>query len=212
MTKGKGNQQREKETASEKGQDSPQPSTMASGQSSQQTELSRRAAGMTRPLTNPFSLMRRFGEDMEQLFEDFGFGRLMPRGFDQIAAWTPQVEVLQRGDQLVIRADLPGINKDNVKVELRDDSVILRGERQEQHKEEREGFFRTERSYGSFYREIPLPQDVDTSKATATFRDGVLEISMPSSQGRVRGRQLEIKDSQAEERPGQLTRAAGAGR
>jgi HSP20 family protein len=156
--------------------------------------------------------MRRFGEDMEQLLDEFGFGRAMPRGFDQIAAWAPQVEVLQRDNQLIIRADLPGINRDNVKVELRDDSVVLRGERQEERKEEHEGFYRTERSYGSFYREIPLPQGVDTSKATATFRDGVLEITMPAVQGEARVRQLEIKDSQTEEQPKQQRHAAGAGR
>jgi len=163
-------------------------------------------------LFNPFSLMRRFGEDMEQLFDEFGFGRLAPRGFDQMAAWTPQVEVRQRDKEFVVRADLPGINKDNVKVELRDDSIVLRGERQEERKEEREGFLRTERSYGSFYREIPLPPGVDTSKATATFRDGVLEITMPSSEGEGRVRQLEIEDAKTEEQPKQQRHAAGAGR
>jgi HSP20 family protein len=156
--------------------------------------------------------MRRFGEDMEQLFDDFGSGRLAPRRFDQMAAWTPQVEVLQRDKEFVIRADLPGINKDNVKVELRDDSIVLSGERQEERKEEREGFLRTERSYGSFYREIPLPPNVDTSQATATFRDGVLEITMPSSEGEGRMRQLEIKDAKAEEQPKQQRHAAVAGR
>ncbi|HEY7786071.1 MAG TPA: Hsp20/alpha crystallin family protein, partial [Pyrinomonadaceae bacterium] len=80
------------------------------------------------------------------------------------------------------------------------------------HKEEREGLFRSERSYGSFYRQLPLPAGVDTSKATATFRDGVLEITMPSSQGEARGRQLEIKDSQTEEQPKQMGKAAGASR
>jgi HSP20 family protein len=149
---------------------------------------------------------------MEQLFDEFGFRRLAPRGFDQVAAWMPQVEVLQRDKEFVIRAELPGINKDNVKVELRDDSIVLSGERQEERKEEREGVLRTERSYGSFYREIPLPSDVDTSKATATFRDGVLEITMPSSEGEGRRRQLEIKDAKTEEQPKQQRHAAGAGR
>jgi len=191
------------------------------GESGQQTAVAQSGnnpqPGMSRRsgvpgLFNPFSLMRRFGEDMEQLFDEFGFGRLAPRGLNQMAAWTPQVEVLQRDNELVIRAELPGINRDNVKVELRDDSVVLRGERQEERKEEHEGFYRTERSYGSFYREIPLPQGVDTSKATATFRDGVLEITMPSSKGEARVRQLEIKDSQTEEQPKQQRHAAGAGR
>ena len=191
------------------------------GESGQQTAVAQSRnnpqAGMSRRsgvpgLFNPFSLMRRFSEDMEQLFDEFGFGRLAPRGFDQLAAWTPQVEVLQRDKELVIRAELPGINKDNVKVELRDDSIVLSGERQEERKEEREGFLRTERSYGSFYRELPLPPGVDTSKATATFRDGVLEITMPSSEVEGRVRQLEIKDAKTEEQPKQQRHAAGAGR
>lgn len=205
MAKSKGNQQQGKQTAqTENKRESTQQNAVAKT-GNQQTGLSRRAT-----IANPFSLMRRFSEDMEQLFDEFGFGRFTPRGFDEIAAWTPQVEVRQGDGQLVIRADLPGINKDNVKVELRDDAVVLQGERQEEHKEEREGFFSTERSYGSFYREIPLPKDVDTSKAEATFRDGVLEITMPSAQGETQGRQLEIKDSVEQAKP--QTRAAGAGR
>jgi HSP20 family protein len=209
MAKNKGNQQQGKSTAqTESNRESGQQTAISQPRQNQQTGMSRPTGGQF----NPFSLMRRFGEDMEQIFDEFGFGRLMPRNFDQMAAWSPQVEVLQRDDQLVIRADLPGLNKDNVNVELRDDAVVIRGERQEEHKEEREGLFRTERSYGRFYRQIPLPEGVDTSKATATFRDGVLEITMPSSQGEARGRQLEIKDSQTEEQPKQMGKAAGASR
>ena len=208
MAKNKSNQQQGKQTAQiEHKRESTEQNAVAQTGTNQQTGLSRRAT-----IANPFSLMRRFGQDMEQLFDEFGFGRFTPRGFDQIAAWTPQVEVLQRDNQLVIRADLPGINKDNVKIELRDDSVVLRGERHEEHKEEHEEFFSTERTYGSFYREIPLPQNVDTSKAEATFRDGVLEITMPAAQSETQGRQLEIKDSHAAEQAKPQTHAAGAGR
>lgn len=208
MAKSKGNQQQEKQTASENRQESGQQTRS----SNRQTGLSRHTGGAPGGFPNPFSLMRRFGEDMEQLFDEFGFGRLMPRSFGEVAAWTPQVEVFQRDDELIIRADLPGINKDNVKVELRDDSVILHGERQEERKEEREGFYRTERSYGSFYREIPLPAGVDTSKATANFRDGVLEITMPAEHDQARGRQLEIQDSVPAEQSKQKAQAAGASR
>jgi HSP20 family protein len=155
--------------------------------------------------------MRRFGEGMEQLFAEFAGGGLMPRNFGEIANWTPQIEVFQRDRQLVIRADLPGLSKNDVQVELRDDSVIIRGERQEERKEERQGFYRTERTYGSFYRVIPLPGGVDTTKATANFRDGVLEITMPAEEGEPRGRQLQIQDSQPEQGK-QRAQAAGASR
>ena len=211
MAKNKDDKQHGDATAQPRNrEESGQQTALAQSRNNPQPGMSRRS-GVSGPF-NPFSLMRRFGEDMEQLFDEFGFGRLAPRGFDQMAAWTPQVEVLQRDKEFVIRADLPGINKDNVKVELRDDSIVLSGERQEERKEEREGFLRTERSYGSFYREIPLPSGVDTSNATATFRDGVLEITIPTSEGEGRVRQLEISDAKTEEQPKQQRHAAVAGR
>jgi HSP20 family protein len=167
--------------------------------------------GFISPFMSPFSFMRRFGEGMEQLFNDFGSSGMMPRGMGELADWMPQIEIFQREGQLVIRADLPGINKDDVRVEVRDDAVLLQGERQEEHREEREGFYTTEVTYGRFYREIPLPGGVDANKANAAFRDGVLEISMPMERGETRGRQLEIHDSRSGEQR-QQARAAGAGR
>lgn len=179
---------------------------------STQTALSQRQQSMPGLITSPFSFMRRFGEGMEQLFADFGVGGLMPRGFNELAAWTPQIEMFERENQLVIRADLPGLKKDDVQIELRDDSVVIQGERQEERKEEREGFYSTERTYGRFYREIPLPEGADTNQATATFRDGVLEIAIPRAEGETRGRQLEIQDAQSAEQHKPQSRAAGAGR
>lgn len=179
---------------------------------STQTALSQRQQSMPGLITSPFSFMRRFGEGMEQLFADFGVGGLMPRGFNELAAWAPQIELFERDNQLVIRADLPGLNKDDVQIELRDDSVVIQGERQEERKEEREGFYSTERTYGRFYREIPLPEGADTDEATATFRDGVLEITIPRGEGETRGRQLEIQDAQSAEQRKPQSRAAGASR
>ena len=179
---------------------------------STQTALSPRPQSMPGLITSPFSFMRRFGEGMEQLFADFGVGGLMPGGFNELAAWTPQIELFERENQLVIRADLPGLKKDDVQIELRDDSVVIRGERQEERQEEREGFYTTERTYGRFYREIPLPEGADTDEATATFRDGVLEITIPREEGETRGRQLEIQDAQSAEQRKPQSRAAGAGR
>lgn len=180
----------------------------------QQTGLSRRRQQpMPNMLANPFGFMRRFGEGMEQLFDDVGFGGLMPRGFDQMSQWTPQIEMFEREGQLHIRADLPGMNKDDVQIDVEDDAVLLRGERREERREEREGMYRREVSYGSFYREIPLPSNVDAENASANFRDGVLEITMPMRQSEGRGRRLEIQESQSEpqQQPKQRSQAAGAG-
>jgi HSP20 family protein len=203
MAKAKANRKTKKQATTNEAK-SEQGTQMRTGngktQKAQATALSRRDQSMPAVLNSPFSFLRRFGEDMEQLFEEFGFGGLMPRGMaqglNQIAGWTPQVEIFRRDGQLVIRADLPGVDKDNVQIELRDDSVVIRGERQEEHEEKREGFYRSERAYGSFYREIPLPQGVNTENATANFRDGVLEITMPARQGESQSRQLKIEDAQ----------------
>ena len=222
MAKAKGKSETKKQATASKAKSEQQGTAMRTGngktQQSQATELSRRDQTMPAVLTSPFSFLRRFGEDMEQLFEEFGFGGLMPRGMtqglNQIAGWTPPVEMFQRDGQLVVRADLPGIDKDNVQVELRDDSVVIRGERQEEHEEKGEGFYRSERAYGSFYREIPLPQGVKTENANANFRDGVLEITMPARQGESKSRQLKIEDAQAgrQEQAKTHAHAAGAGR
>ena len=174
--------------------------------SGQQTGLARRENFAPSAWASPFSFMRRFGEDMDKLFEDFGFGG---PGLARMADWSPQVEVTERDGQLIVRADLPGLSKDDVQVELTDDAILIRGQRKQEREEKREGYYRSERSYGSFYRLIPLPKGVKTENATATFRDGVLEITMPAPQGEALGRQLQIQDAQAGAQP--QARAQGAG-
>lgn len=134
----------------------------------------------------PFSLMRMM-DDMDRLFEDFGFGRtglgLFP-SLDRAAlarsAWAPQVETFRRGDKLVIRADLPGLKRDDVNVDVEDGVLRITGERKDEHEEERDGYYRTERSYGQFYRAIPLPEGMDTDQVDASFKDGVLEVTLPA--------------------------------
>jgi HSP20 family molecular chaperone IbpA len=110
--------------------------------------------------------------------------------------WSPQIESFQRGDQFVVRADLPGMKKDDMNIEISDDSVIIRGERREEHEEDREGYYRSERSYGSFYRAVPLPEGAITESAKADFNNGVLEISVQAPPREVsRRRRIEIGES-----------------
>ena len=152
---------------------------------------------------NPFQLMRRFTQNMERLFEDFG-GFSFPNFFSTDFApfrmeldkgeWMPQIEVIQNNGQFTVRADLPGLTKDDVKVEITDDFLTLSGERKEEKEEKREGFYRSERSYGSFYRQIALPQGAQTENAAATFVNGVLEITIPAPKLEPSIRKLEIKE------------------
>lgn len=100
------------------------------------------------------------------------------------AFWAPQVEVFERGENLVIRADLPGLSREDVDVEVEDDALIIRGHRHNEFEDQREGYYRSERGYGSFYRVIPLPDGVDAEKCNATFRDGVLEVTLPRPEQR----------------------------
>jgi HSP20 family protein len=161
-----------------------------------------------RPVASPFAFMRRFAEEMDQLFEDFGIEsrfhlpRLFTRGRELVrrdtglipAMWSPRVDVVERNGMYVVRADLPGLAKDDVKVEITDEMIVIQGERKTEKKEEVGGYTYSECSYGNFYRAIPLPVGCDTTKATAEFTNGVLEIVVPSPRPiEPKKRRLEVK-------------------
>ena len=173
-------------------------------------ELASRLAG------TPFAFMKRFGEEMDRLFEDFdlGGGWLAPvfKGQFGDGLWSPQIEMLERNGELVVRADLPGLTKDDVKVELTDNAITIEGERKSEHEEKGEGYYRTERSYGSFYRQIPLPEGVSANDAKATFNNGVLEVTLKAPERESRSRRLEISQGASEQGTEQSrSRAQGSG-
>lgn len=142
---------------------------------------------------SPFTLMRQFMQDLDELFDAFSGRR--PSGQPE-AAWLPAVEVAERNGQLVVRADVPGLSKDQIKVEVEDGQLIISGERKQEHEEKGEGFLRSERTYGSFYRAIPLPEGVDPEQAKATFTNGVLEITMPAPH-RMPAKRIEVQEEAA---------------
>jgi HSP20 family protein len=155
--------------------------------------------------STPFSFMRRFATDMENLFEEFQgfrfpslFGReFFPftREFEYVS-WVPEIEVLQKNGEFIVRADLPGLKKENVKVEITEGVLTLSGERKEEKEEKHEGYYRSERSYGGFYRQIPLPEGTKTDTAKAEFNDGVLEVTMQAPAREPQKRLLEIKQGE----------------
>ncbi len=133
---------------------------------------------------NPFALMRQFSMDFDRLFGDVpGYGPS-----------TPQIEVFERGEQFVVRADLPGLDKNDVAVELADNMLTISGERRDEHVETRHGVRVSERQYGHFVRRVPLPDGISGEDARATFQNGVLEITMPTPSGHQRGRRIDIED------------------
>lgn len=158
---------------------------------------------------NPFGMMRRFAKEMETLFDDFPgfrFPGLFSNNFSPLQTefekveWVPQVEVIQKNGQFTLRADLPGMTRDDVKVEVTDSVLAISGERKEEKEEKGEGFYRSERNFGSFYRQIPLPEGAKTEKAEATFKNGVLEVTMPALKVEPAPRKLEVKDAPAEKK------------
>jgi HSP20 family protein len=186
----------------------------AEKQTEKQGELERTAPIARRDpflaLGNPFRMYQQFADEMDRVFDDFGFGRRwltprlgrrwLPSSFrdegGEWEAWTPTIDVFQRDNELVVRADLPGLKKDDVTVDVTEDSITIRGERKREHEEKREGVYRSERSYGSFARVIPLPEGTITDQAKAGFENGVLEITMPAPPEQVtRGRRLEITEA-----------------
>jgi HSP20 family protein len=133
---------------------------------------------------NPFALMRQFTEEMDRTF-----GQL-PNGN---GAWRPAIEVKQEKDKLTVKAELPGIKKEDVKVNISDGALTLEGERKLEKEEKREGYVHSERSYGKFLRSIALPEGAKTDQAAAQFKDGVLEITIPVPEAKETGRQIPIK-------------------
>jgi len=111
--------------------------------------------------------------------------RIMDRFFesDRITEgmWLPEVDVSETPDEVVVKADVPGINEKDLSVTLSSDNLIIKGERKEEKEEKGKHFHRVERSYGSFQRSITLPVAVDTSKVNATYTNGVLEVHLPKT-------------------------------
>lgn len=144
---------------------------------------------------SPFELMRRFAEEMDRNF--WGWERVPAGGVPaEEIAWTPSVEVRQSGNNLVVSADLPGLSEKDVKVEATEDGLVIQGERTQEKTEEEGGLRRSERSYGRFYRLIPLPEGAKIDEAKATFNNGVLEVTIPVPESQQKRRQIPISAGQ----------------
>ena len=190
-----------------------QPGSQGWQRSSDNALATRRGSSAVSPYwgygSGPFSTMRRITEEMDRLFDSFGFGHsFLPSEFGQgalsygesqgaVALWAPHVDVVERDGKLLISADLPGVKKEDVKVEINQDAVTIQGQRHQERTSSDRGYYQSERSYGSFYRSIPLPEGANTENASATFRDGVLQIEVQAPSQQARGRTLEIKDAGA---------------
>ena len=143
---------------------------------------------------SPFSMMRRMTEEMDRAFDRALTGNLSGwRSSGGESMWAPVVDVRERNNMIEVSAELPGLTKDDVKVECTEDGISIQGERKREQESHEGGIHRTERSYGRFYRHIPLPEGCETDKAKAEFKNGMLQVQVPfSAQKQQKTKQIPI--------------------
>jgi HSP20 family protein len=136
---------------------------------------------------NPFAFMKEFAEEMNRNLAGLPFTET------EMREWTPAVEYKRQNGNLVVSAELPGLKKEEVTVEITPDALVLKGERKREKEEEKEGIYRSERAYGRFYRYVPLPEGVNVEHAEAKIAEGVLTVTVPVPEPKENRRKLEVK-------------------
>ena len=140
-----------------------------------------------------WSMARRPGRDP---FDEF-FGRFFedwfsPRASGEVRGWAPAIDMVDRKDEIVLRADLPGLERNDVDVSVENGVLTIRGERRGEEQAHEDDYYCCERWAGSFTRSMTLPQGADANQIKATFKNGVLEVHIPKTAQAV-GRKIEIK-------------------
>jgi len=134
---------------------------------------------------SPFAMMREFTDEMDRVF----------RGTAPLKAWTPTVDINKVNGNVLVTAELPGLKKEEVKVTLTENALVIEGERKREHTEEKEGYHRYERSYGNFYRAIPLPEGFKADQTKAELTEGVLKITIPVAEEKKNVREVKVEEA-----------------
>lgn len=128
-------------------------------------------------IAEPFHWFDRMRDEFERLFETNTLRvPLVPRGE---TSWMPALEVFEKNGEFHVNAELPGLKKEDVRLEVTPEGLTVSGERKAEKTVEGDGYYRSERAYGEFCRFVPIPEGADLDKLTARFKDGILEIVMP---------------------------------
>lgn len=139
-------------------------------------------------MRSPFRELSRLEREMEDAFGRLPAGRLG----DWERGWTPAVDMVDHDDEIVLRADLPGLDEKDIEVRVHDHVLTIQGERKEETEEKKEDYYYSERSYGAFARTLSLPAGVEADKVKATFKKGVLEVHLPKAK-EAKAKKIEIK-------------------
>jgi HSP20 family protein len=137
---------------------------------------------------SPFRELARLEREMSELFDRFPE---WPWG-ERARAWAPAVDMVDHKDEIILRADLPGLEEKDIDVTVEDGTLTIRGERKEEKEEKKTDYYYCERSYGAFSRTVMLPTSVEPDKVKATFKKGVLEVHLPKAK-EATGRKIEVK-------------------
>ncbi len=126
----------------------------------------------------PFRDLATMQEEMNRLFDRF-FDRFPERKEFGEGIWSPCVDISENKDELVVTAEVPGMNKEDIKISLNDNILTLKGEKKQEKKVEEENYHRIERNYGAFHRSFTLPTTVQQNRVKATYTNGILRIALP---------------------------------
>jgi HSP20 family protein len=137
---------------------------------------------------NPLRDLARAERDMEELF---GRPLRWPFGNGE-RGWVPAVDMIDGKDEIVLRADLPGVEEKDIEVTVEDGALTIRGERKEEREETKDTYYFSERTYGAFARTLTLPAGVERDKVKAIFAKGVLEVHLPKAK-EAKGTKVEVK-------------------
>jgi len=154
----------------------------------------------TRSVTpwRPFMDLTGWERGMDKMLEDFFGRRARPwwperwSRADEMEVRPPIVDVFEEKDDIVVKAELPGMEKDNIEVNLTDHTLTIKGEKKKEEEIKRENYYRAERSYGSFLRTLELPKDVHADKVKASFKNGILEVRMPKTE-EAKAKEVKVK-------------------
>jgi len=128
---------------------------------------------------NPLREMESFHDRIHRLFDDTLFPTLTGSDELSLGNWRPVVDIYEDEEAIVVKADLPGVDKKDIKVDLKDRVLTLEGERSHENEVKKENYYCKERAFGRFHRAFTLPEGVDSDKIKAEFKDGVLKVEIP---------------------------------
>ncbi|MFP3999461.1 MAG: Hsp20/alpha crystallin family protein [Desulfobacterales bacterium] len=141
---------------------------------------------------NPWTTLPTLQDRINRVFDDM-FPTTGEGGEDTgLFEWRPTVDTFEKDNSIMIKAELPGVKKDDVSIDVNNNVLSIKGERKDEEKAEEGNYYRRERFYGKFQRAFTLPDNVDTDKIEASFKDGVLEVKVPKTE-ESKGKRIEIK-------------------